>query len=303
MISQARGLAQQFSSNILEIKTDLVFPWSKLQPGILPIFKWIFKHKFNFSIKPDLVISCGRKSVYTSLFIKNFLKKKVITIHIQNPKINSKNFDYIIAPYHDNYQGENVLNTLGAIHQFTQKKIEDYNDNFNIPKKNNLVSVLIGGSNQHYDFSIKIVFDLINKIRKLKNKFNTFSFYVIASRRTDKKILDTLLYELKDIAQIWDKKTKNPYLFALKYSQYFIVTSDSTSMISECAFTGKSVYVYHLPFKRKSERILNFHKEFEDKKITRKLDDTMERWNYIPLNEAERIAGILSLRILSNKII
>ena len=43
MISQARGLAQQFSSNILEIKTDLVFPWSKLQPGYLPVYKWIFK--------------------------------------------------------------------------------------------------------------------------------------------------------------------------------------------------------------------------------------------------------------------
>ena len=70
MISQAKGLAQQFSTNIKEIKTELIFPWSKLQPGILPIFNWIFKNKFNLSIMPNVVISCGRKSVYTSLFLK-----------------------------------------------------------------------------------------------------------------------------------------------------------------------------------------------------------------------------------------
>ena len=38
-------------------------------------------------------------------------------------------------------------------------------------------------------------------------------------------------------------------------------------MISECAFTGKPIYVYHLPFKRISNRIESFHNEFENKKI------------------------------------
>ena len=43
MISQVNGLAQQISSNLVQIKTDLIFPWSKLQPGILPVYNWIFK--------------------------------------------------------------------------------------------------------------------------------------------------------------------------------------------------------------------------------------------------------------------
>ena len=49
---------------------------------------------------------------------------------------------------------------------------------------------------------------------------------------------------------------------ALKSSDFFIVTSDSTSMISEAAISGKPIYIYHLPFKRKSVRISNFHDEF-----------------------------------------
>ena len=48
MISQVKGLAQQLSSNIKEIKVDLIFPWSKFQPGILPIYKWIFKNKIDY---------------------------------------------------------------------------------------------------------------------------------------------------------------------------------------------------------------------------------------------------------------
>ena len=98
---------------------------------------------------------------------------------------------------------------------------------------------------------------------------------------------------------ILDKNDRNPYLFSLKFSKYFVVTSDSTSMVSECAFTGKPVYVYHLPFKRISNRISNFHKEFEDLEITRKFDGSLNDWEYKYLNEAERIAGILKPRILN----
>ena len=49
-----------------------------------------------------------------------------------------------------------------------------------------------------------------------------------------------------------------------------------------------------------SKRISNFHREFEEKKITRRLKDTLNLWNYTPLNEAKRIAGILRPRILNN---
>ena len=70
MVSQVVGLAQEISENINSIKTKIIFPWSKLQPGILPIFSWIFLNNLNFINKPDIIISCGRKSVFLSIFLK-----------------------------------------------------------------------------------------------------------------------------------------------------------------------------------------------------------------------------------------
>ena len=86
MISQVIGLSNQISKNITEIETDLIFPWNKIQPGFLPVFKWIFKNKLPKDNEPDIIITCGRKSVYFSLYCKKIFKN-LISIHIQNPKI------------------------------------------------------------------------------------------------------------------------------------------------------------------------------------------------------------------------
>ena len=79
MISQAEGLAKNFNLNYNFIKTKIIFPWTKLKPGILPIFSWIFLNEINITPKPDIIISCGRKSVYLSVYFKKkYLKSKVI---------------------------------------------------------------------------------------------------------------------------------------------------------------------------------------------------------------------------------
>ena len=71
-------------------------------------------------------------------------------------------------------------------------------------------------------------------------------------------------------------------------------------MISECAFTGKPVYVFHLPYIRISKRIKNFHDEFENLNITKKLlnHTDLNSWQYEALDEAKRISGILKERII-----
>ena len=68
-----------------------------------------------------LVISLWKKKVSIFLFI---VKKKfngIINIHIQNPKISAKNFNYIVAPNHDNFYGNNVFNSIGALTSLLKK--------------------------------------------------------------------------------------------------------------------------------------------------------------------------------------
>ncbi len=294
MISQTRGLANELSNDITEIKTDIIFPWSKLQPGILPIYSWIFKNNFSFNSPPEIVISCGRKSVYLSIYLKKKFSN-IINIHIQNPKISSKNFSFIIAPNHDSYSGENVINSIGALHYFKER--DNYKFNF---ENNNLVSCIIGGENNHYTFSLKEAQYLCNKIYELKKNNSGLKFLIITSRRTNYQIKELIKKRLSKICEIWVGKGKNPYKFALYNSKFFIITSDSTSMISEASISRMPIYVFQLPFKRKSERLNRFHNEFRRLNITRDLISTknLENWSYAKIDESKRIAGIIKKRII-----
>ena len=294
MISQVLGLSNQISANITEIKTDLIFPWNKLQPGLLPTYKWIFKNKIPKNDKPNILISCGRKSVYFSLYCKKYFQN-LLNIHIQNPKISSKNFDYVISPNHDNFYGDNVINSIGALHNF--KKLDE---NFN-PK---LLTCIVGGDNQHYYFNIKEAYELCYKLIEIKRTNKDIELSVITSRRTSNLVKKILIEKLKKIATIWTGIGRNPYQNAIQNSSFFIVTSDSTSMISETAISGKPIYIHHLTFKRKSKRMINFHNEFSKLGITRDIKNIkyLKNWSYNSLSESERIARIIKKRIIEEKI-
>ena len=110
--------------------------------------------------------------------------------------------------------------------------------------------------------------------------------------------IEIIKKKFKGSYYIWDKKSENPYIYSLKASDFFIVTSDSTSMISEASYTGKPVFVFHLPFKRKSKRLESFHDEFEKMRITKPFISNLSNWSYKPLDESKRIARILKTRIL-----
>ena len=294
MISQVMGLSKQISSDITQIRTDLIFPWNKLQPGFLPVYKWTFKNNFPENEKPNILISCGRKSVYFSLYCKKKFNK-LFNIHIQNPKISSKYFDYVVSPNHDNFYGSNVLNSVGALHHFKTTS------NSKNPKS---VSCIIGGDNQHYHFNLNEANQLCEKLIELKKNNLTINLSVITSRRTSDLVKKTIVNKLNSIASIWTGVGENPYEKAIKTSSFFIITSDSTSMISEASISGKPIYIFHLPFKRKSKRISNFHEEFTNLGITKDIKNIkhLDNWKYNLLNESERIARIIKKRIIQENI-
>jgi len=300
MISQVNGLAQFLTPNFIEKKVKLKWPWSVLQPGFLPINKKIFDINFFKGNLPNITISCGRKSVYASLYLKNILKEKLVTIHIQNPKTNIKNFDFVISPSHDKLSGENVINSFGALHHLTYDKINDTKKLFDIPKDKKIVTLIIGGESNHYNFNNQSLNNFLDKVENLNKNREEYYFLFITSRRTSMNSIEIIKKRFEKNHFVWDKKTENPYLYSLKIADFFIITSDSISMISEASSTGKPIYIHHLPFKRKTKRFEYFHKEFEKKGISKPFVNELCQWFYKPLKESERIAGILSPRILKD---
>ncbi len=294
MISQVMGLSKQISEDVTEISTELIFPWSKIQPGFLPTFKWIFKNKFPSNENPNIIISCGRKSVYFSLYCKKKFKN-IYNIHIQNPRISSQHFNYVVSPNHDKLHGKNILNSVGALHHLNKlnKSVD--------PK---LLTCIVGGDNQHYYFNSNETNKLCEKLIELKKNNLNLKLNIITSRRTSKLIKKIIVNKLDGIANIWVGEGENPYKEAIYNSSFFIVTSDSTSMISEASISSKPIYVYHLPFKRQSKRISDFHNEFRKLGITRDLKNIkyLNNWEYKLLNESERIAIIIKKRIIQENI-
>ena len=126
MISQVEGLAKALNIDFTHQTVELNNFWKMIPPKLTPISQRVYKKIDQTEF--DVIISCGRKSVIPSIHLKNNSKKKVINIHIQDPKVNFNHFDFIVAPEHDALEGQNVINTKGAIHYLTENEISENKD-------------------------------------------------------------------------------------------------------------------------------------------------------------------------------
>jgi len=87
MISQVEGMAKALNTEYSHKIVRLSFPWNQIPPKLTPISEIILRDKIYLteSETPDLIISCGRKSVIPSILIKK-KNPKIFTIHIQTQK-------------------------------------------------------------------------------------------------------------------------------------------------------------------------------------------------------------------------
>ena len=127
MISQVEGLAKALDLDFIHEKIELNSFWKLFPPKLTPVSQNIFK---KIDVKDfDVIISCGRKSVIPSIYLKHNSNKKIINIHIQNQKVSLNNFDFVVTPEHDGLTGKNVLNSKGAIHYLTNNELNE-NENY-----------------------------------------------------------------------------------------------------------------------------------------------------------------------------
>ena len=297
MISQVEGLAKALDIDFTHHKVELKSIWKLVPPKFTPISQNVYKKIEDKDF--DIIISCGRKSVIPSIHLKNISKKKIFNIHIQDPKIDFNHFDFIVAPEHDGINGENVINTKGAIHYLSEKEIEenkDYLKSFIKQDERKVWCLIMGGPTNYYDYSTKNMKHIFSMFYKLMKKHN-FQLVVIPSMRTP---INTIHYakeffgENHTIIMNVDKKA---YLSALALSENIVVTCDSSSMISEAALTGKPIYIANILPKKNDIRFQRFRTLFRELNITRNLGEEIENWNYEKLDETNRVANIIKQKI------
>ena len=298
MVSQVEGLAKALKLDFNHCFVNLKKPWRYFPINLVPVSKSVIAGKIPDQIENQILISCGKNSIISSLFLKRN-NKNLFNIHIQNPKVNFSNFDLIVAPEHDQIKGSNVLNTFGALHYITKQEIDNSSNFFskyNLSEKDKIVSLILGGPNRYYDFN---EIDLGNIFLSIRDHFlnKGFKLILVRSRRTPDNIIDFAKKFFLNSAVIIDFVSKEFYLSALKLSKTIIVTCDSTSMVSECAITQKPIFVAKMKAKRRNNRFEYFLNSFREKGIIKFLGENTDNWSYPELDETKRIARIIKERL------
>ncbi len=295
MISQVEGLAKALDLDFIHEKIELDNFWKLIPPKITPIKSFVFKNKIDNDF--NVVISCGRKSVIPSLFLKKKFKNKIINIHIQDPKVSLSNFDFVVAPEHDGLIGENVISSKGAIHYLTEIELDE-NISYLKPRinKEKIVTLIVGGPNKYYDYKET---EIENIFYKIKQNFlnNGYQLILIPSIRTPKKIIEKAKNFFDKNQVVITDIDKKAYLSSLRLADHIVVTCDSTSMISEAAITGKPIYVAHMPHVKNNDRFKKFFEMFKELNIIRDLNHKVDHWKYEKLNETDRISGYIKSKI------
>ena len=297
MVSQVEGLARALDLEYFHEKIELNSFWNLIPPKLSPVSKFVFKNKIEKDF--DVIISCGRKSVIPSIYYKKNLRKNIINIHIQNPKVSLKNFDFIIAPDHDEIKGQNVLISKGAIHYLTLEDIKDCKNYLEdkIDKNRDVITLILGGPTKYYSYKEENIINIFSKIKKNLAESN-LQLIIIPSNRTPKNTINFAKEYFDKNRLVIESVDKQAYLSSLALSKYIVVTCDSSSMISEAALTGKPIYVGMLPSLKNDHRFKKFRNLFKELNIIRELGDNLEIWSYEKLDETNRIAQEIKKKII-----
>lgn len=288
VVSQAVGLAEAVDWPF-EVKTvRLRAPWSFLPGHLCPLVLSGLREPLAANW-PDLLITCGRRSVAVSIAIRKASRGRTFTVHIQNPRVPAHLFDIVAPPRHDGMSGENVLSTRGALHRITPAKLEAAATIWRSRLGRPTVAVLLGGASRAHRFTPTRAEALADGLARIDG-----SIVITPSRRTSMEIV-TLLGRRLPRAWIWDGAGENPYLGMLALAEHIVVTEDSASMVSEAASTGKPVYVAAMD--GGSARFEAFHALLREEGVTRPFDGSLASWSYEPVNDTPRIAAEIRRRI------
>ena len=289
MISQVEGLAKALELDFFHEKIELNSFWKFVPPKFTPIKKFVFKNIIEKDF--DVIISCGRKSVIPSIFFKKNSQKRIFNIHIQNPKISLKNFDFVVAPEHDDLKGENVISTKGALHYLTMQEIDENKSYLEgkINKKKDIVTLILGGPTKYYKYTKDNIQKIYTSLNENINKKN-LQLIVIPSMRTPVETIKLAKEYFGPDHLIIDNVDKKAYLSALSLAKFIVVTCDSSSMISEASLTGKPIYVAQISSSKNDYRFKRFRDLFKELNIIKDLNDNLENWSYQSLDETNRVA-------------
>jgi len=263
----------------------------------------------NLDFNPTYIISAGRKSAPTALFLQKFFQKKTQIkskiIQILKPEINLNLFDWVLIPYHDSIakkfqNNKNIINFIGSLSKNPKNILKNINQDFTNKMQNftkPLIVVLFGGDTKTFDFPLNSAQNLFNFAKKTAKDFNA-SIHILNSRRTSKNINDFLQINSNDSTFFYDYnllQNQNPYYDFIYHSDIIIASGDSISMISEVCSLGKKIIIFNDGFitSKKHQKFIEFMVQNKYSLSTQSNPDEINSFKGKALNECEKICKII----------
>ncbi|MFT8896403.1 MAG: mitochondrial fission ELM1 family protein [Acetobacter sp.] len=219
-------------------------------------------------------------------------------VQIQNPRIRSDRFDLVIANYHDEIDGPNVLLSRTALHGLTAVKLAEarsrWRDRLNVSGRP-LLAVLVGGANGRFRFGREEAESFADRLASVARRTGA-NLFITTSRRTAPEATAVLRDAVESVrGTLWSGGDDNPYRGLIACADWLVVTADSVSMVSEAVASVAPVYVQRLP--GKSRRIGLFLETLEKCGRIRMFEGELERWPVQPLDDTPIVADEMCRRL------
>jgi uncharacterized protein len=248
---------------------------------------------------PDMLITCGRRAALVAMGLKAHLPE-LRAIHIQDPQMDPRYFDLVVAMQHDKVTGPNVIKTRFALHAITPAVLADARKKFErvfAAYPGPRVAVLIGGSTNKYTLDTPAMKQVIVSLQELLKQAQG-SLLITPSRRTGDDNIRMLREAFSNNSRvyIYDFASENPYMGMLALGDCIVVTNDSVNMMSEAHATGKPLYILPLPG-HADTKPARFAEELIAEGIARQAGAPLEQWPYTTSDEMELLAQEVAERL------
>ena len=244
----------------------------------------------------DIAIGCGRQAIAPLLQIKR-KNPRVMTVYVQDPRMDPTAFDLVIAPEHDALRGPNVETMIGSPNRVTRDKIIVETLNFasglsKLPMPR--AALLIGGPSKTHKLDKASHAAHVEAAQTLQDAGQ--SLLISVSRRTPDNILLDWKRFASDHDHVWlhDGEGPNPYFAFLGGAEIILVTEDSTNMLTEACATGKPVF--RLPMSGQAGKFQTLYTALERRCGAMLYKGQLSGEDYQPLTETARISEIVWLR-------
>lgn len=239
---------------------------------------------------PDIWIAAGRATLPLSIRMK---RRGPLVVQVQNPRLSPALFDMVVAPAHDEVEGDTVFEIIASPHRITPDRIAaasqafaDQLEAFRRPR----VAVLIGGRSKAFDLTDSHAAELADRIAQAVQAAGG-SLMLTFSRRTPDAARRIMTQRLQALpGWIWDGTGENPLFAFLHFADHILVTEDSANMAAEAASTGRPVHVLPMVARRPAGKFARLHADLAERGATRPFDGALDGWAYEPLAETERAA-------------